>query len=264
MDNIDLLKELNLKIIDIYKANSLVSLSGNDKGKPHKIDGEFIFKGYNELTRKRNCYFKNKHKQVDYDKHLTDLIDCSDSIIYFIAHLFLYYPHVTNPIKNQFNTDKCTIYPFNMDTPTKRYLQFVDVCFEKIYNYWDRIGDLIATFFPDKFKEKKKIYFKNTINKLKNSYPESINYRWLKKFADNEFEISNKQRIGIVHYFTKNTDLKWTQLEQVDDFEKSQKLSTVILSFPDYFKKMNNLCLEGFKHTLEFLKEIVEIEDYHC
>lgn len=54
------------------------------------------------------------------------------------------------------------------------------------------------------------------------------------------------------------------QLGHVTDEQKSRELTEKILAYPDYFKKMNELCIEGFTKTLSFLEDVNNIEGYKC
>ena len=72
---------------------------------------------------------------------------------------------------------------------------FADIVSQKIYNYWDRIGDLIASFFPDKLKTDK-VYFSTAIKYIPIEFQESPNYGWLKDFKDTHYKKLNRRRKG--------------------------------------------------------------------
>lgn len=251
MKDEDLINQFNSRIIDIYKTNSLIPLRGENDS--YKLNGKPFMSRFRDLTA--NCS-SNINPNFNYYQNIDDLLFNSDEIIYFTAHLFFYKPFINTPLKDAFFTEKGMVYPIFTNLPGKRYDMFVGICFEKIYNYWDRIGDLIASFFPNQFKGN--VYFPITIKELDDKYTKSSNYIWLRNFVDNEYNQFNKQRINIVHYISKSTQQKWDQLDQVTDYEKSEALTNKILSYPEYFKEMNELCKIGFEKTLNLLKEIIK------
>ena len=257
MKDEDLINEINSKIIEIYKSNSLIPLRGEYDS--YKLNGKPILTWYNEITRHCWCNF-NAH--FNYNKNIDELLYSSDEIIYFTAHLYFYKPYINTPLKDSYWTGKTTIYPVFSNLPGKRYDMFVGVCFEKVYNYWDRIGDLIASFYPNRFKGN--IYFSKTIKKLESEYRGNKDYDWLRNFVDNEFTDFNQERIDVVHYISKSTQQKWNQLGHVTDYNKSKALTDKILSYPEYFKQMNEICKIGFEKTLNLLEEINKRENYDC
>jgi hypothetical protein len=139
---------------------------------------------------------------------------------------------------------------------------YIGVVFEKVYNYWDRIGDLIASYFPEKFK--KNVYFSQTIKYLEKDYRGNSDYDWLLNFVNNEFKEFNTERINIVHYISKSTEQKWEQLGHITDYKKTKSLNDKRLSFTKYFKEMNDLTKIGFEKTLNLLEEINKRENYNC
>ncbi len=257
MNRKELIHELNSEIYEIYEENSLLPLRGLDDS--YMLNGKQLLMWYFDATK--HCSSKiNEH--FNYFNNIDDLLFCSDEIIYFTAHLFLYLPYINTPLKDSFELDNKTYYPVYENLAGRRYDMFVGVCFEKVYNYWDRIGDLIASFYPTRFKGN--VYFSKTIKELECEYQGNPNYDWLKNFVDNEFTDFNQQRIDVVHYISKNTQQRWNQLWNFTDYEKSKVLTDKILFYADYFKQMNELCKIGFEKTLNLLEDINTKEKYNC
>ena len=171
------------------------------------------------------------------------MLICSDEMLYFTAHLFLYRPFITNPLKDR-----------NPNLEDKRYNMFADIVSQKTYNYWDRIGDLIASFFPGKTKTSS-IYFYNSLDCVMKELEDSINFKWLKDFKDTEYKELNEKRKQIVHYRTTNTEYTSKYAMSGDDTDKLKKLHFERERLPEYYKKHVQLSLIGFEKTLKLLEE---------
>lgn len=261
MDNIELLKTFNEKVLEIYDYENLIPLRGKDNSY-ELSNGKQILSWHNEITRHRNCHFAPDF--YDYFQNIDDILFISDELVYFTANLYLYKPFINTPLKDAFYTDDGTkIYPLYQNVAGKRYEMFVNVCYEKTYNYWDRIGDLIASFFPNTFTGF--VFFAKVLQKLESVYNGNADFDWLLNFSKNDYRKFNDNRIKSVHNVAPNTENKWEQLtENYMDEQKSIDFTNKINSYPDEFKRMNELCKEGFIKTLNFLEFINTTEGYLC
>ncbi len=257
MQDPHLIQFIDEKIRTIYHSEQLIPLRG--KNDSNELNGKPILSWFNEITRHCWCHFPDN---FDFNKSIDDLLYTSDEIIYFTAHLYLYRPYINTPIKDAYQAGKNIIYPVFENLAGKRYEMYLGVAFEKVYNYWDRIGDLIASFFPNKFREP--IYFIKTIKMLENDYKGNLEYDWLFDFSQNKFKDFNSQRINIVHYYSKNTEYKWEQYGHINDYNKSKELNDKRVSYPEYFNEMNEMSKVGFEKTLKLLEEINKREKYNC
>ncbi|MBM2841747.1 MAG: hypothetical protein HW412_2275 [Bacteroidetes bacterium] len=111
-----------------------------------------------------------------------DQLFCSDELLYFTAHLFLYRPHINDPIRDSFEAGKQVIFPNFQNVQGKRYDMYADVVSQIAYNYWDRIGDLIASFILDRI-DKERVYFVTAVNSIPSEFHTSPNFIWLKHFS---------------------------------------------------------------------------------
>ncbi|AWH86840.1 hypothetical protein HYN59_17765 [Flavobacterium album] len=257
MKNIELIEELQNKISTIYLKEQLFPLRGENDS--YEIDNKPILIWHGDVTRHCWCHYK---AHFNFDDNIDELLYSSDEIVYFTAHLYLYRPYISTPLRDAYSIEGKMIYPALYNLPRKRYDMYIGIVFEKIYNYWDRIGDLIAAFFPHLFKGN--IYLNTTIKGLKDKYNGNENFEWLLNFVNNEYSDFNTQRINIVHYTSHNTSTKSQQLRQVTDYNETKLLSEKILNFPDYFKEMNELAKTGFIKTRRFLDDVNKVENYKC
>lgn len=257
MTDISFIEEFQKKIVLIYKNEKLIPLRGENDS--YRINDRPILIWHGDVTRHCWCHF-NAH--FNFQQNIDELLFSSDEIVYFTAHLYFYRPYISTPLKDAYSTGKELIYPAFYNLPRKRYDMYLGIVFEKIYNYWDRIGDLIAAFFPNLFKGN--IYFNSTIKGLKDKYEGNEDFDWLLNFVNNEYTKFNTQRIEIVHYISNNTSTKWQQLKQVGNYNESKIMTEKVLNFPDYFKDMNELAKTGFIKTMQFLEEVNKVESYKC
>lgn len=253
----EIIDALNSEVATIIRNEKLIPLMGKDKS--FELNGNQILSWHNDVTRQCGN-FHNGH--FNYMQNFDDLLFSSDEIVYFTGHLYLYQPFINTPLKDAYQAGNKTIYPVFTNIYGKRYDMYLGVVFEKVYNYWDRIGDLIASFFPELFRGN--VFFPSTIRKLEIEYGGNEYFDWLLNFLDNEYQKFNTQRIDIVHYISKNTQQKWEQLGHVWDLEKTTSYTNQLLSYPEYFKEMNELAKTGFEKTLYFLEEVNRRKYSNC
>lgn len=251
-ENID---KFNSVIIDIYKEHNLNCLRGLD-GKC-KIDGKNIY----SLHRKATHYFAEKNKDFNFNKNIDDLILISDEIMYFVANVILYEPFMNDPSRDRIITDGGHVLFRNFQNLySKRFDLFTDVCIEKIYNYWDRVGDLIAACIETGLKERN-VYFTAVIDKIPHKFKSNENFKWLESFRSNEFKNLNEKRINIVHYSSTGTDFRYAHFKSTTNEEEIIKLMEERRNLPNFFKEAIDDTIKGFQNTLDFLIYAQEIEE---
>ena len=114
----------------------------------------------------------------------------------------------------------------------KRYLSTCSTILEQFYNFWDKIGDLIAAYFTPALPARR-IYFGVVMDNIPKQYHNSSNYQWLASFKKNEYRDLNKQRQEVVHYssieiqtikdYRENfTDMKILQSKQKKKYKKTK------------------------------------------
>lgn len=238
-------------IVEIYREHGLRSISGLDNS--YVLNERQVLQWYYKVIRKAQIKFKD----VNFHEVFDDLVFCSDEIMHFTAQLFLYLPYLNSPIRDAYELEGQIIYPNQQNLAAKRFGMFTNSVFEKLYNYWDRIGDLIAIYFPEKFAGKK-VYFGTVIGAIQDEFKASDNYRWLKEFKENEYNGLNEKRIKVVHYINNDTTFKYKHLALLGDREALERLIAERDELPEYFKKQIDFILTGFEKTVQLLEEITE------
>ena len=234
--------------MEIYNEQDLKSLRSID----YTLNGRNILEWYYKSVDK-----VERHKQSDFDYHkcLDDILFCSDELMFFAGNLYLYLPFINDPIAEAFPIKGGMLYPNNQNIPGKRYNMFADVTYQAVYNYWDKIGDLLASFFPEKFKPKN-IYFHSSVSAIYNDYKTIESMKWLNTFRLNEFEELNHKRQQVVHYSTFDTSFKNDHWKNADHFTTINELQMERKFLPEYFKNHINLSLQGFENAIIFIEQL--------
>ncbi len=250
MDNQKLIYEFQDSIIEVYKQQNLTSLSGLDL--EYIVNGKQIVKWHSDVTDKASLKYNG---QFNYWENFDDILFCSEELMYFTANLFLYRPYINNPISDGFYFEGEMIYPNRQNLEGKRYNMFCDVAGQKAYNYWEKIGSLIASFFPEKFTNQK-VYFSTAIKSIPDKFHSNENFLWLKKFLELQYLELNKKRKQIVHHSTSNTNYKNAHLKNASDRGAMSQLHNEHLKLADFYKSHINYTLIGFEKTLAFIEDI--------
>ena len=152
-------------ISEIYVKKNLKCLRGLDHS--YKLNGENILVWYYDVTDKGRKKFGSEY----FNELLDDLFFISDEVIYFLAGMYLHKPYLNSPLIDSVRFYERMVYANRQNIHSKRYCAFYDVAIEKLYNYWDRLGDLLATYFKEDFKKGEKIFFSNTIRFIPQKNP---------------------------------------------------------------------------------------------
>src|SRR5690606_389228 len=201
-DRHEIIWDFQREIAKIYEEENLDSIEGPDQ--EFDVNGQNILALFFDTVRKG----QNKFPDFDFHKSFDDICFCCDEIMYFTAQLYLYEPYLYNPLLYGYPFAGKILYPYSRTIENKRFNMFANTVSEKVYNYWDRIGDLLATYFPELIKADK-AYFTTTIDKIPEDFHGSKYYQWLKHFRDSDFKELNKKRKQIVHYISIDTTFKW-------------------------------------------------------
>lgn len=179
-------------------------------------------------------------------KIFDELLFISRDIKYYTALLFYFKPYITD------SSYDGTYYQTPED---RRYMMFASICFQSVYNFWDRIGDLLALFFQTGLHDTS-IYFSRVLNNFPKDYKESENFQWLKNHYDSEIKNLLGQRDNIVHSYQLECEYYWRVIEAKMDISKTQKIQKEKEAFPIKFKRQSDLILKGFEMALKLIEEL--------
>jgi hypothetical protein len=250
----DLIWEYHKLHQKIYLEKDLKCLSGLNR--EFKLEGKELLMWHNEVTRK--CSVKN-NGHFNYWKNFDDIIFCSDTLLRYTASLYLYRLYINNPFTDSFSVDGRIYYPNFQNYYGKSYSMFADIACQCVYNYWDRVGDMIASLFPEKI-EPSRVFFPVALDIIPCEFRSSTNYLWLEDFRKTDYKELNEKRKQVVHYTTNDIDFKYKHLENVTSGkENMEKIQAEREALPDYFKKHIDLSLIGMAKTLYFFEEVTNV-----
>lgn len=169
-----------------------------------KIGSENSIQFYNRIVRST----KNI-KQFEYsDFKLFDELDfISKDIKYYTALLYFFRPNIT---------DSSISGTYHKTLEDRRYMMFASVGYQSIYNYWNRIGNLLDKFFKTGLPDNS-IYFSRVLNNFPQQYKNSHNYQWLNNTYNSEIKNFLSQRDDIVHSYQLECDFYWRFLNSMND-----------------------------------------------
>lgn len=248
MNDHDLVEAYRARIQEIYDGEGLVNI--RDIKRSSLRENPPIDTQFSNITRKA---------MVKYGTNYFDLYDeilfCSDEVLYFVANLFLYRQFLNDPLVDAERFGGGMVYPNLGNFHSKRYAMFANVAAEKLYNFWDRLGDVLASFFPDIFN-KDRVFFVDTVQRLPEQFRKGENYEWLLAFSKNEYVELNKIRKQTVHHFGVATRERQEHLDIFRDREAVQAWQAQRLGYLEFYQRHINLTIEGYQRLLHFLKEI--------
>ncbi len=173
----------------------------------------------------------------------------SADIKYFTGILYLLRPFINNPLKERIHGT-----PSYLQKPyDKRYLSYAGIIPQLIYNFWDRIGDLLWSFFNTDLKEID-VYINRVLEKIPDEYKTCEHYRKLVDIFSIHIKPLLAQRKEIVHYLMIETETYWTTFQRDED--EIKKVQERKENYPDVYNECLKKSLEGFEHTLKLINKL--------
>lgn len=250
-DKDELIEHYHRVLINIYKEKNLKCLRG--------IRNEYEINGRNILIWRANAtkpFLANE--EFNFTENESDTYFISDELWHFTASAYLYLPYINNPLKDKFTTaEGVTIFPNIQNVYSLKYDIYTSTAFEKIYNFWDRIGDLIAACI-DTGLQKRQIYFPKVIENIPGEFRTGENFEWLSNFCSTDYKEMNKKRRNIVHYNTTGTEFKMNHLNSASNEQKMTDLFEERCNIPNYLRGAISNTITGYSRVLDYLIEIAE------
>lgn len=234
MDKERLEKSL-VELTSIMEERNIVSLA----------DDTYTNRGINVLEQFEARYpFDgfNQRRLID------DTILISKDLMILTSHLYQLRPYINNPLEEPTVKLHGKVYhTYHQNGYDWFYSTYASCCFEKLYNFWDRIGDRLAVSFDTGLK-KFQIGFSRVMEELskKSMFLENEHFQWLKEFWENDFREFNKIRKDIVHYIQMETKFKDEMARKSDDLDEVRELWEWKRGLPEYFAEHLHKCRDGF------------------
>lgn len=237
------------EIEQIIRDEKLPSLSDNG----YQYKDHNVLNLYNSSIQNCNQTFKKFHEL----KNIWDLINCNHDLKIFTAYLYYYRPLINNPIDEAYFIEGNFMSTYFQNNADRLYSSFVSACYEKLYNFWDRIGDALAYYLNVDIKEDK-IYFPQIIDILTNQDAIRNNpyFKKLLDFKNNEFKEFNQYRKEIVHYYQFETTFRFEHTINNGDIDEIEKLWKRKQKMPEYFRQHLQHSCDGYYNTYRLINNL--------
>lgn len=240
----------NEELFAIYKQHELISLEDNN----------FTYKNINVMDCPKNSdYREPKFRPLI---NLWDIINCTKDLKFFVGQMYLHRPYINNPtVELDVIKEDQLFSVYFQNLYDRRYCSFVTCCYEKSYNFWDRIGDLLASFFPELLKINL-VNFSKIVDELEKQKIEDEHFDWILNFKKNEYKILNDCRKNLVHYHQYESKYRFDHSMNNTDLDIMYKLWNEKSSFPEYFKEHLHLAADGYYNVFKFLRKVKENRNF--
>lgn len=268
---IEIIEEYNALLREIYRENDLRCLADEDytyKGRnvlspANQAEQAMVRSGlYTRLEQVltlNNAVYNFMHAE-------NELVGTTADFKYRLGILHLYAPYLAKLQESsyQFNgKDQFYHEPTYLDS---RYNREIPVAFESLYKFWQRLMDYITAFLPELLLKTKGVtYFHTVINYINNTQPQltpSLNFQWIKDFADQTYPLINKQRKVFVHtegfenqFFRNFLDADTTAINEMEELDAQRQ------GLLPFLHQQMELCLEGYFKAMDFLNELEFTKD---
>jgi len=235
-DNVEIFRDFDQIVRDQYATIPLRDLEEFSIGQENSITF------FSRIVRSK----QNLKPFPSSDFKLYDeLLFISRDIKYYTALLYFFKPYITN-------SNNGTYYQTLED---RKYMMFTSIAFQSVYNFWDRIGDLLEIFFKTGLSESS-IYFNRVLNNMPNEFKQSEHYKWLNSQYNSEIKQFLGQRNDIVHSYQLECEYYWRVMDAGMDTIKTREIQKEKEAFPDIFKRQIDFIIEGFERALRLIDEL--------
>lgn len=240
----EIIELFNKEIFKIYDEFNLETLENNS----------YKFKDINTLQLKIKTI--EGHPEFVPTIILWDLVNCLNDLKFFTANLLLYKEHINNPLKELIiDNGEFVTSSYFQNLFDRRYSIYITCSFEKSYNYWDRIGDVLHSHFPKSLKVKQ-VDFSRIIDYLDKLNLNNENLNWLILFKNNDYKKLNNYRREFVHYNQFESKYRYKHSINSTNIDELNTLFKEKLHFPEFFKNHLSICLEGYYNLFKFVEDI--------
>ncbi|HKG07178.1 MAG TPA: Cthe_2314 family HEPN domain-containing protein [Pedobacter sp.] len=228
------------ELLDVYKALNLQSIDDFHADVEERWNNNNFLSYFVDVTRSvavLNPFIESDFKMYD------DFVLLSGDIKFCAGMLHYLHPYISSS-------------PYNITATRidRRYIMHVSFGYQSIYQFWDRIGDLLWHFFPTGLA-KDAVYTGRVLNNIPNIFKLTEPYKSLKELFD-EFKEFFEIRNDLVHSFTLGTEIYWQRNAAYGDIVLQQQLIDKLLSYRDIITESLPSCISALRHSLLLISEI--------
>jgi hypothetical protein len=238
MDRIELFREFTEELFSEYKNLGVKTLVDYD------FEGKSSAAFMTDITRKKN----NIHPLPYSDFKIHDELNfITKDIKYVTGMLHILRPYINNAFRDEDH--------YHQTIEDSRYLMYANFGLQSIYNFWDRLGDLLYLFFKTGLVNDQ-VYFGRVINNLEVIYKQTDSYRNLYNLYDSKVKTIFDIRHEAVHHFQLECKHYWGNVEFRSDKKKLGELNAEKRIYTDTMKEQLDVCSQGFNLTLKLINEL--------
>lgn len=260
----------------LRKYDEQIKQNITKSGMPTLWEDRLKFRGKNGVsifTEVVNKRVTTLNIPINAFERFDDLARCSSDIRYIIGEMVTFRPYTTNYLEDKMDWNGRVIYRHFPSFYDKQYWLKAGLLFQLFYNYWDKIGDIIALYFAPQLPQKQ-VFFGKVIDAIPNqilntTYDPTIiaanakvfldnvftspHFQWLKNFKDNDFLKLNDKRIKMVHYNNIESEYFQEYVKHNTNEAELSRLQKEKEGLVDLFINEYNSCLKGFEETLSLI-----------
>ena len=133
-----------------------------------------------------------------------------------------------------------------------RYLSYASTLYSAIYNFWDRIGDLLNCFFITGLGDAN-VYIGRVLNNFPSMHKDSTIFKQINQiYKDQVIAFVSKRNENDHRQSVPTTHFNRIILAKGNEQSEQTKLK---LCLPDLFKEQINLAYQGFELALRLIEE---------
>jgi len=232
IDDKQLLNRLFYRLKNIKEAEGLLHISELTP------DGKHPLTFYSDIT---SHYATIKDEpQFLWD----DLFFISNDLVHFTSLLFLLRPFINDATKEAGT--------YHQNWYDARYLSYASILHSAIYNFWDRIGDLLHCFFATGLPDNN-VYIGRVLDNFPTVHKESALFQQINKIYIDHVRPFVHERNEDAH----NQSFATTRFYRVilARGDKQREQTEIKLRLPDLFKEQIDLAYQGFEFALHLIEE---------
>lgn len=173
-----------------------------------------------------------------------DLFFISNDLVHFTTLLFLLRTFINDATKEAGT--------YHQNWYDARYLSYASVLHSAVYNFWDRIGDLLHCFFTTGLSDDR-VYMGRVLNNFPAAHRVSANFQQI-----NEIYIDHVRPL----VFERNEDVHNQSLATTHFYgailargDRQREQTELKLRLPDLFKEQIDFAYKGFELALRLIEE---------
>lgn len=232
MDDKELLDGLFYRLKDIKEAEGILHINEIN------LDGKHPLTYYSEVTSHHSSIKKVPLFLWE------DLFIISNDLVHFTSLLFLFKPFINVATK-----EHGTYFQNWYDA---KYLSYASVLHSAVYNFWDRIGDLLNCFFATGLSDDR-VYISRVLNNFPLEHKGSSIFQQLNEIFINRVRPVVFERNEDAHNQSIATSHIYGVILARGD--KQREHTELKLRWPDLFKEQISLAYKGFELALRLIEE---------